>query len=143
MEEGEGVTTASSDEALTGKTKNTTSRKRPFMVSKQFDRLADDKLKRKLMPIRKWRELVVNTVLRVVKLHDIMVTIKDHQQLAHYAEMEEENGNLLNVWLTPIIFEELSKYDLNKDDTYIKALGKTMSKNGTQYHDFAIVVDKM
>lgn len=143
MEEEEGVTTVSSDERLTGKTKNTTSTKRPFMVSNQFDRLAGDKMKRKLMPIKKWRELIVNKVFRVIKLHDIMVNIKDHQELAHYVEMEEENGNLLNAWLTPIIFEELSKYDLNKDDTYIKPLGKTMSKNGTQYHDFAIVVDKI
>ena len=78
MEEEEGVTTASSDESLTGKTKNTTSRKRPFMVSNQFDRLADDKMKRKLMPIKKWRELTVNKVFRVIKLHDIMVNIKDH-----------------------------------------------------------------
>ena len=117
-------------------------RKTFFLSDEEFDRRADAKLKRKLVPIKKWRELTIRKTYRVLKLHQMLVKFNGEERNSNYAEMEDSSGKLINAWLTPIIHEELSKYDLT-EDTYIKPLGKVIGKiNNRPYHDFAIVVCK-
>ena len=118
------------------------SRKRKFLSREEFYQKADDKSKRRIAPIRKWRELVVGDVYRVSKIHDIDVNIKGKEQLSHYGEFEDAKGSVINVWLTEIIYTELNKYKLEEKNVYIKPLGKRKSmKSGMEYHDFVVVVD--
>ena len=82
-------------------------RKRKFLSSREFNNLADDKSKLRIAPIQKWRSLVVGDVYRIVKVHDKSVTIDGVDQIAHYAEFEAKNEQLINVWLTSIIYEDI------------------------------------
>ena len=77
------------------------SRKRKFLSSHEFNERVDDKTKRRIAPIKKWRELHVGVVYRVCRIHDITVTLKDREQLSHYGEFADEHERLTNVWLTP------------------------------------------
>ena len=121
----------------------TTRRKRKFLTDYEFDRMGDDRVKRKIAPIQKWRDLIVRNVYRVVKVHDMNVNIKGKEQLSHYGEFEDSNERLINVWLTNIIHDELEKYNLETGNIYLKSLGKAKSvASGMDYHDFVIVVDK-
>ena len=68
--------------------------------------------------------------------------MKDREQLSHYGEFADEHERLTNVWLTPIIYEELKTYELKTLNVYLKPLGKKISpKSGMEYHDFVIVID--
>ena len=58
-------------------------------------------------------------------------------------ELEDKDQKTLNVWITDIIREDLEKYLLHEEQTYIMPLGDTISKeNGYSYHDFTILEDK-
>ena len=121
---------------------SSSSRKRKFLSRERFYQKADDKSKRRIAPIRKWRELVVGDVYRVSKIHDIDVNIKGKEQLSHYGEFEDAKESVINVWLTEIIYTELYKYKLEEKNVYIKPLGKRKSMDsGRIYHDFVVVVD--
>ena len=115
-----------------------------FLSSRAFDERADEKTKRRISPIQKWRYLVIGKVYRVRAVHDLIVTIKEEEQLSHYGEFEDENEEMRNVWLTPIIYKELMKYadKVNDGSVYLKPLGKRKAKTSQMdYHDFVIVVD--
>ena len=118
-------------------------RKRKFLSSREFNNLADDKSKLRIAPIQKWRSLVVGDVYRIVKVHDKSVTINGVDQIAHYAEFEAKNEQLVNVWLTPIIYEDILTNNLAPGNVFLKPLGRKKSmESGNEYHDFVIVVDK-
>ena len=40
-----------------------------------------------------------------------------------YAVLETESLEIIHLWITPIINEEVKKYDLSQDNVYIKPLG--------------------
>ena len=114
-----------------------------FLSTRAFNERAGDKAKRRIAPIKKWRDMVVNEVYRVYKVHDMMVTINGAQQLSHYGEFEDSKIRLTNAWLTNIIYEELNKHELSGGNVFLKPLGKKKAiKSGNQYHDFVIVVDE-
>ena len=118
-------------------------RKRKFLSSREFNDQADDKSKLRIAPIQKWRSLVVGDVYRIVKVHDKSVTIDGVDQIAHYAEFEAKNEQLINVWLTSIIYEDILLNNLAPGNVFLKPLGRKKSmESGNEYHDFVIVVDK-
>ena len=61
----------------------------------RFAKLADMKLRRKIAPIKKWRELDRITIAK-----------GKTKQTSHYAELKTEEGEMINVWLTDIIRNE-------------------------------------
>ena len=99
-------------------------KRKSFLSDAEFDRRADDKLKRKLIPIKKWRELIIRKTYRALKLHQMKVKFNCVEKDSNYAEMEDNSGTLINAWLTPTIYEELSKCDLTKDIYIYKTVRK-------------------
>ena len=125
-------------------TTTTTSRKRKFLTSDRFAELASVKLRRKIAPIKKWRQLKERIPFAVLQIHSMEVasTNKKRKQTSFYAELQTEDGEMFNVWITEIIRQELLKYDLEHGDVYIMALGMATSKStGHEYHNFAVVQD--
>ena len=61
-----------------------------FLSDEEFNRRADTKLKRKLVPIKKWRELVIRKTYRVLKLHQMVVKFNGEENNSTYAEMEDK-----------------------------------------------------
>ena len=119
------------------------SRKRKFISFKRFADLANDKMKRKITPIAKWTTLTERTPYLVKKIIAIDTVVKGKPKIAYYAQMEDEDEMMKNVWITDIIREDLSKYPLHEEQTYIMPLGDTISKEtGYPYHDFTILEDK-
>ena len=117
-------------------------KRRRFLSPYEFNERADDKTKRRIAPIQKWRDLIVGNVYRIVKVHDLPVTIKGKDQIAHYGEFEDKNEQLVNVWLTTIIYQEIIKNNLIYANVYLKPLGRKKSiESGNEYHDFVIVTD--
>ena len=118
------------------------SRKR-FLTSVKFAKLADVKLRRKIAPIKKWRELDEHVPYRVVATHSMEVSVKGNgKETATYAELRNKEGQMINVWMTEIIQNELEKHDFVEGNVYIMPLGKTTSKEtGRDYFDFAVVED--
>ena len=140
------TTYSSSSKDINATAAETSSRKRKFVTANRFAELASVKLRRKIAPIKKWRELHDRISHRVVQIHSMEVTItkgkKIEKKMSYYAELETEEGEMINVWLTDIIHNELSKHNLNEGSVYIMPLGKTTSKStGRDYFDFAIVQD--
>ena len=67
------------------------------------------------------------------------VIIQNVKQVGYYAEMEDKNKQIVNVWLTEIIKTELEKYSLLMENVYIMPLGVKKSKEtGYFYNDFII-----
>ena len=119
------------------------SRKRKFMSFKRFTDLAGDKMKRKIVPIAKWTTLTERTPYLAKKIITIDTVVNGKPKIGHYAELEDKDQKTLNVWITDIIREDLEKYSLHEEQTYIMPLGDTISKEtGYPYHDFTILEDK-
>ena len=122
----------------------TRSRKRKFLTADRFAELASVKLRRKIAPIKKWRQLKEKIPFAVLQIHSMEVASsnKKRKQTSFYAELQTEDGEMFNVWITEIIRQELLKYDLEHGDVYIMALGMATSKStGREYHNFAVVQD--
>ena len=117
-------------------------RRRRFLSSNQFNDLATDSVKRRIAPIKKWRDLQLRGVYRVLKVHKILANIKGVEKESYYVEMEDSDETLINAWITDIIRDELEKHSLSSGNVFIKPLGmrKAMS-TGQDYHDFAVVID--
>ena len=115
------------------------SRKRKFPTMKTFAEAGGDKIKRKVVPIEKWTSLKVKELFRVKRVISMNVIIKKKKQVAFYAELEDADEALKNVWLTDIIKKELDTYSLEEGNTYIMPLGPAESKeSGNMYHNFVI-----
>ena len=135
------ATTTSADTVLPSSA-SSFGKKRKFLSSHAFDARAEDKSKRRIAPIKKWRELIVGDVYRVCKIHDMTVNIQGERRVSHYGAFQDSRELLTNVWLTAIINEELLKYKIVDGNVFIKPLGKKKSiKSGLDYHDFVIVTD--
>ena len=122
----------------------TRNRKRKFLTADRFAELASVKLRRKIAPIKKWRQLKERIPFAVLQIHSMEVasTNRKRKQTSFYAELQTEDGEMFNVWITEIIRQELLKYDLEHGDVYIMALGMATSKStGREYHNFAVVQD--
>ena len=113
---------------------------RRFLSRADFDNLALTKTK--IAPARpeiiKWRSLKAGTVFRLIDR--IAIPATEHQKI--YVVLETEHREIIHVWITPIINEELKKYDLSGGNIFIKPLGKKLSNTtGKEYFNFAIVID--
>ena len=122
----------------------TRNRKRKFLTADRFAELASVKLRRKIAPIKKWRQLKERIPFAVLQIHSMEVasTNRKRKQTSFYAELQTEDGEMFNVWITEIIRQELLKYNLEHGDVYIMALGMATSRStGREYHNFAVVQD--
>ena len=88
--------------------------------------------------IIKWRSLTIGAVFRVVD----RVIIPATEGNKTYVVLETERREIIHVWTTPTINEELKKYDLSQGNVFIKPLGKrTSNTTGHEYFNFVVVVD--
>ena len=91
------------------------------------------------LKILKWRELEIGAVFQVLDIVDITT---DPSKV--YAVFETESQETINVWITPIMHEELKRYDISEGAVYIKPLGTKLSNTtGREYFNFTIVIDPM
>ena len=115
------------------------SRKRKFPTMKMFAEAGGDKMKRKVAPIEKWTSLKLKELFLVKRVISIDVIVKKKKKEAFYAELEDADETLKNVWLTDIIKNELDNHSLEEGNTFIMALGPAESKEtGNIYHNFAV-----
>ena len=115
----------------------TTIRKRKFPSVKEFLNSGDEAMKRKIKPIQKWRTLPERQLYLVRKL--IRLPIKEGKDEGHYVEIEDGEGEMLNVWVTDIIKAELDTFSLEAENVYIMPLGeKTAKESGNKYFDFIV-----
>ena len=138
------TTYSSSSKDTNATAAETSSRKRKFVTADRFAELASVKLRRKIVPIKKWRQLKENIPFAVLQIHSIEVAANKgkKKQTSFYAELQTEDGEMFNVWITELIHQELLKYNLEHSDVYIMALGKATSKStGRDYFNFAVVQD--
>lgn len=114
-----------------------TQKKRKFPSVKEFVDASDDDVKRKIKPVEKWCDLEEKKLYLVRKV--IKILIKGGKEEASYVELENNEGEILNVWLTSIIKTELENFTLEDEDVYIMPLGEKKSReSGNTYFDFVV-----
>ena len=114
-----------------------TQKKRKFPSVKEFVDASDDNVKRKIKPVQKWCELEENKLYLARKV--IKILIKGGKEEASYVELENKEGEILNVWLTSIIKTELENFTLENENVYIMPLGEKKSReSGNTYFDFVV-----
>ena len=92
--------------------------------------------------IRKWRSLEIDVIYRVLGIREI--PIKDATASGVFAELLNQKRERFDVWITPIIHEELMKYNVYENIVYIKPSGtKVSNSTGQEYYDFKIVVNNI
>ena len=90
--------------------------------------------------IIKWRLLEIGAVFRVIDRIIIPTAATTPDKI--YVVLETEQQEIINVWITPIIDQELSKYNLAIGNVFIKPLGmKTSNSTGKEYFNFSVVLD--
>ena len=110
---------------------------RQFLNRTDFDSLLTPSKPR--LQIIKWRALEVGAVFRVLDV--VEIPTKGRSSVGVYIMLETESRETINVWITPIIHEELEKYDITQGTVFIKPLGTKQSNvTGREYFNFAIVV---
>ena len=134
------LSSATSDAAPSASTSSDVAgRKRKFPSMKDFAEAGGEKMKRKIAPIKHWTELKELELFRVKKVIGMNVVIKKEKRVSFYAELEDKEDNMINVWLTDIIKQGLDKYSVEGGFIYITPLGPAQSKeSGYTYHNFAI-----
>ena len=110
---------------------------RQFLSRTEFDALLSSAKSSPKLKIQKWRSLEAGAVFRVLDV----VEIPTKCSVGVYAVLEMETGESINVWITPLIHEELLKHNSNNGSVFIKPLGtKQSSVTGKNYFNFAIVI---
>ena len=90
--------------------------------------------------IIKWRLLEIGAVFRVIDRIIIPTATGAPDKI--YVVLETEQQEIINVWITPIINQELLKYNLEIGNVFIKPLGmKTSNSSGKEYFNFSVVLD--
>ena len=88
--------------------------------------------------IIRWSTLEVGGIFRVI----YRVTIPTVPEPKHYIVLQNEQQQIIHVWITDIINQELSKFSLVMGNVYIKPLGKKKSNTTSyEYFNFDIVMD--
>ena len=114
-------------------------KKRCFPTLKEFTDASEDRVKRKLRPIQKWNTLTTHVLYLVKKVVQIDVGGSGISDRGYYAQLENQNEETFNVWLTDIIKNELNMHKLYENNVYIIPLGMTKCKdNGNSYFDFVV-----
>ena len=91
--------------------------------------------------ITKWGDLPLNVVYRVTNVRQRIVNINGEDVTSKYAVLENQAGEVINVWLTSVIVEELNDVnDFENQQIYIRSYGLKSNKAGNRkYYDFEIV----
>ena len=109
---------------------------RRFLSRADFDQLSSTPQPQ----IIKWRLLEIGAVFRVIDRIIIPTAASTPDKI--YVVLETEQHEIINVWITPIINQELLKYNLTIGNVFIKPMGKkTALISGKEYFDFAVVLD--
>ena len=112
---------------------------RRFLNRLDFDSLssASSESSKPRLQIQKWRDLEIDAIFRVLNIVQIPT-----DPIAAYVVLETEKREVINVWITPIIFTELRWYDLSQGSVFIKPLGiKLSNSTGNSYFNFQVVLD--
>ena len=109
---------------------------RRFISRLDFDQISSTSTPRP--EIIKWRILEIGAIFRV--LDRITIPTADGDKM--YVVLETEQREIINVWITPIINQEVMKYNLSAGNVFIKPLGKKTSiVTGKEYFNFSVVLD--
>ncbi len=117
-------------------------RKRKMPTFKDILSKADEKIKRKLLPIQSWDTLKINDVYLVKSVHEMPIDFMKGTRVSNYIYVEDKDENLLNIWISGIINNELKKHKIEEENIYIIPLGKKKSKNSHEYNNFIIIEDE-
>ena len=91
--------------------------------------------------IESWGKLPIGVIYEICAIKERLVNVDGKKKrVARYADLKDVSGNLKHVWLTTIIDEEIKNYDIEKDNVFIRPLGKKASKVGSrEYHNFDMI----
>ncbi len=119
------------------------SRKKKIPSFKEIMAQADEKVKRKLAPVQSWDMLNINNVYLVKSVHEMEIMLKSgEEKTTSYICVEDDDENIMNIWISEMIHEKLNEYSISDENIYIIPLGKKKSKRTCYYYnDFAIVTD--
>ena len=94
--------------------------------------------------ITKWGDLPLNVIYRIKNVNEELINREGEKVISKYAELENEAGDMINVWLTSVIEKELKDInDYENEHIYVRTYGlKTNQKGNRKYHDFEIVKRK-
>ena len=111
---------------------------RRFLSRVDFDQISTSASATPRPKIIQWRLLEIGAIFRVID----RITIPTANGEKIYVVLETEQQQIINVWITPIINQELLKYNLTIGNVFIKPLGKkTSNTTSYEYFDFSIVLD--
>ena len=129
------------DEAM--RAADAVTRKRKLPTFKEIVTKADEKTKRKLMPIMSWDTLVEKEVYLINSVHEMEITLKNGaKKTTKYIYIEDDDENCMNVWISELIAENLRDYEVSDKNICLIPLGKKKSStSGYDYNDFVIVKD--
>ena len=118
-----------------------TGSKRKIPSFKEIVSKADEKIKRKLIPIQAWDALTLNKVYAVRSLHEIEVTLKSKEKKStKYIYVEDDKSVMMNIWISDMVTDELEKHSISNENICIIALGKRRSKlTSYDYNDFIVI----
>ena len=111
-----------------------------FISSDVFEKkVLEDKPK----DIINWADLPLNEIFKVNKVKDINVNIDGEEKISQVAELENQTGDVTNVWLTTVGKEKLGRIsDFNNRCIFIRSLGlKYNKKQNRKYYDCDVVVN--
>ena len=66
----------------------------------------------------------------------------EEEKTCSYICVEDDEENIMNIWISEMVLENLKEYSVNDENICIIPLGKKKSKHsGYDYNDFVIVKD--
>ena len=91
--------------------------------------------------VTKWADLPLEEIYLVKELKEKLVNREGKEINSMYAVLENQSGDVKNVWLTSVIEKELKKENIGGNGKiYVRSFGLKMNKSGTRkYFDFDIV----
>ena len=113
-------------------------KRKQFISTEHFDK---ELSKIKPKEIESWGKLPIGVIYEICAIKERLINVDGKKKrLARYADLKDISGNLKHAWLTTIIDEEIKKYDIEKDNVFIRPLGKKVSKvGGREYHNFDMI----
>ncbi len=121
----------------------TRTKKRKIPSFKEIISKADEKVKRKLLPVQPWDRLKINNVYLIKSVNEMEIKLKNEEEkTSSYICVEDDEENIMNIWISEMVLESLKEYSVSDENICIIPLGKKKSKlSGYDYNDFVIVKD--
>ena len=141
LEDGDGsqiICTHLEDKEKETKSNEIGKKRKQFISTEHFNK---ELAKIKPKEIESWGKLPIGVIYEICAIKERLVNVDGKKKrVARYAELKDVGGNLKHAWLTTIIDEEIKNYDIEKDNIFIRPLGKKASKvGGREYHDFDMI----